>query len=50
MKNIATMIKFSELESVSNIEDNYSSTLVIILFSLQLKRKTIIFFCQSNWI
>ena len=50
MENIATMIKFSELESVSNIEDNYSSTLVIILFSLKLKRKTIIFFCQSNWI
>ena len=44
------MIKFSELESVSNIEDNYSSTLVIILFSLQLKRKTIIFFYQSNLI
>ena len=44
------MIKFSELESVSNIEDNYSSTLVIILFSVQLKRKTIICFCQSNWI
>ena len=43
--------KFSKLKNISRIEDNYSFTLVIYLFSsvsLQLQRKTIILYCDEN--
>ena len=46
-----TTTKFYKLKSISSIEDNYSFTLVIYLFSsvsLQLQRKTIILNCEEN--
>ena len=51
MGNIETTTKFSRLKSISIIEDNYSISLVIYLFSsvsLQLQRKTIIFCSEKN--
>ena len=51
MGNIETTTKFSRLESISSIEDNYYFTLVIYLFSsvsLQLQKKTIILYCEEN--
>ena len=51
MGNIETTTKFSRLKSISSIEDNYSISLVIYLFSsvsLQLQRKTIIFCSEKN--
>ena len=51
MVNIKTATKFSRLKSISRIEDNYSFTLVIFLFSsvsLQLQRKTIILYREEN--
>ena len=51
MGNLETTIKFSRLKSISSIEDNYSFTLVIYLFSsvsLQLQRKIIIIYCEEN--
>ena len=44
-------LKFSRSKSISSIEDNFSFTLVIYLFSsvsLQLPRKTIFFYCEKN--
>ena len=46
-----TATKCYKLKSISSIEDNYSFTLVIYLFSsvsLQLQRKTIILYCEEN--
>ena len=51
MGNIEVTTKFSKLKNISRIEDNYSFTLVIYLFSsvsLQLQRKTIILYCEEN--
>ena len=51
MGNIETTTKFFRLKSISSIEDNYSFTLVIYLFSsvsLQLQRKIIILYCEKN--
>ena len=51
MGNIETTMKYSRLKSISSIEDNYSFTLIIYLFSsvsLQLQRKTIILYCEEN--
>ena len=51
MGNIETTPKCSRLRSISKIEDNYSFTLVIYLFSsvsLQLQRKTFILYCEEN--
>ena len=51
MGNIETTTKFSRLKSISITEDNYSISLVIYLFSsvsLQLQRKTIIFYSEEN--
>ena len=52
MGNIETTTKFSRLKSICCIEDNYSFTLVIYLLSsvsLQLQRKTIIFYREENF-
>ena len=51
MGNIETKTKFSTFKSISSIEDNYSFTLVIYLFSsvsLQLQRETTILYCEEN--
>ena len=51
MGNIETTMKYSRLKSISSIEDNYSFTLIIYLFSsvsLQLQRNTIILYCEEN--
>ena len=51
MGNIETTMKYSRLKSISSIEDNYSFTLIIHLFSsvsLQLQRNTIILYCEEN--
>ena len=51
MGNIETATKFSRLKRISSIEDNYSFTLVIYLFSsisLQLQRKAFILYCEEN--
>ena len=50
MGNTETTTKFSRLNSISSIKDNYSFTLVTYLFSsvsLQLQRKTIILYCEK---
>ena len=51
MGNIETKAKFSTFKSISSIEDNYSFTFVIYLFSsvsLQLQRKTTILYFEEN--
>ena len=50
MGNIEVTTKFSKLKNIFSIEDNYSFTLVIYLFSsvpLQLQRKTIILYSEK---
>ena len=50
MGNIEVTTKFSKLKNIFSIEDNYSFTLAIYLFSsvsLQLQRKTIILYSEK---
>ena len=52
MGNIETTTKFSRLNSISSIEDNYSFTLVIYLFSnvtLQITKENIILYCEEKF-
>ena len=51
MGNIEATAKFCRLNSISSIENDYSFTLVNYLFSsvsLQIKRETIILYCEEN--
>ena len=51
MGDIETTTKFSRLRSISRIEDNYSFTLVIYLFSsvsLRLQRTATILYSEEN--